>query len=138
MSIVGWGGPQITERLLRWNLTEDGKPLALRLKSRNFRPDKVVEIDAADGLELTVTAAWPARNALALEFTLTNQTAKPRVIELSFDYPGKGRKPDWKGPCPVGEFVRPGKRTGRLLVDALRPHRARPQHRFGSAISWPG
>ena len=26
VSIVGWGGPQITERLLGWNLAEDGKP----------------------------------------------------------------------------------------------------------------
>jgi hypothetical protein len=105
VSIVGWGGPQITDRFLRWNLTEDGKPQALQLRSRNFRPEKVVEIDAADGLELTVTAAWPARNALALEFTLVNQTAKSRTIELNFDYPGKGRKPDWKGPCPAGQFV---------------------------------
>ena len=104
-SVVGWGGAQITDRLLNWNLSEDRKPLPLKLKSRNFRPDKVVEVDAADGLELMVTAAWPARNALGLEFTLTNQTAKPRTIELNFDYPSKGRKPDWKGPYPVGQFV---------------------------------
>jgi hypothetical protein len=104
VSIIGWGGPQITQEFLRWNLAENGKQLALSLKSRNFRPDKVVETDAADGLELRVTAAWPARNALALEIAVTNQTAKPRVIKLGFDYPGKGRKPDWKGPCPVGEF----------------------------------
>jgi hypothetical protein len=76
----------------------------LRLKSRNFRPDKVVEVDAVDELKLTVTAAWPARNALALEFTIASQSAKPRTIRLNFDYPGKGRKPDWKGPCPLGEF----------------------------------
>jgi hypothetical protein len=103
--VVGWGGAQITDRLLNWNLSENRQPLPLKLKARNFRPDKVVELDAADGLELTVTAAWPTRNALALDFTLTNQTAKPRTIELNFDYPGKGRKPDWKGPCPVGQFV---------------------------------
>jgi hypothetical protein len=105
VSVVGWGGVQITERLVHWNLIEEGKPQPLKLKSRNFRPDKIVEIDAADGLELAVTTAWPARNAIALEFTLTNKTAKPRTIELSFDYPGKGRKPDWQGPCPAGQFV---------------------------------
>jgi hypothetical protein len=103
VSVVGWGGPQITEHFLCWKLAEDGKQLPLQWKSRNFRPDKVVEIDAAEGLELTVTTAWPARNAPALEITLANRTAKPRVLQLSFDYPGKGRKPDWTGPCPVGE-----------------------------------
>ena len=105
ISIVGWGGPQITERLLNWNLFEGGKSLALTIESRNFRPDKVIEIDAAKGLELTVIAAWPARNALALELTFANRTAEPRTLELNFDYPGKGQKPDWKGPCPVNKFV---------------------------------
>ena len=105
VSVVGWGAPQITERFLSWNLVEDGRPAALRLISRNFRPDKVLELDAANDLELSVAAAWPARNALALEITLTNRTARPRLIDLNFDYPGKGLKPDWIGPCPVNKFV---------------------------------
>jgi hypothetical protein len=105
-SLVGWSGKQITANLLRWNLTEAEKPLPMQLKSRNFRPDKVVEMDAAEGLELTATVAWPARNALAVEFSLTNQTDKPRELELTFDYPGKNQPPDWKGPFPAGHFVR--------------------------------
>ena len=68
LSLVGWSGTPVTPNLLGWNLAEDGnQPLALKLKSRNFRPDKVIEIDTAEGLELTVTAAWPVRNALAVE-----------------------------------------------------------------------
>jgi hypothetical protein len=86
-------------------VAEEGRPLPLRLKSRNFRPDKVVEVDTADGLELSVTAAWPARNSLALEFTFVNTSAASRTIEVGFDSPGKGRKPDWQGPFPAGTFV---------------------------------
>jgi hypothetical protein len=104
-SLVGWSGAQVTANLLRWNLTEEGKPLALQLKSRNFRPDKVIEVDATNGLELTATIAWPARNALAVELILTNQTSKARTVELTFDYPGKGQPPDWKGPFPPNHFV---------------------------------
>lgn len=105
VSIVGWGGTLITERFLSWSIAESGIVHPLKLKSRNFRPDKVVEVDTAPGLELTVTAAWPARNALILEFVVANQTPNERTIELSFGYPGKDRKPDWKGPFPTGEFV---------------------------------
>jgi hypothetical protein len=105
LSLVGWSGTPITQNLLRWNLTEEGKPLALALKLRNYRPDKVIEIDAAEGLELTASAAWPQRNALAVEFVLSNLSDKPRDVELTFDFPGKGVPPDWKGPFPVGQVV---------------------------------
>lgn len=105
LSLVGWAGTEITTKCLGWNLVEDGKPLALTLESRNFRPDRVVEIDTAEGLKLTATAAWPARNTLAVEILLTNQTDKPRNVELSFDYPGKGQPPNWKGPLPAKTFV---------------------------------
>ena len=134
VSVVGWGGTQITEHLLRWNLTEDGKPLPLQLKSRNFRPDKVVEVDTAEGLELTVTAAWPARNALAVEFALANQTAKPRTVELSFDYPGKGQQAGLERPLSGRQVRQPRKRARRLLVDALRAQRARPQRPLGPRL----
>ena len=40
------------------------------LASRNYRPDRVIERDLAPDLELTVTAAWPVRNALAVQFEL--------------------------------------------------------------------
>ena len=105
LSLVGWAGTEITTKFLSWNLAEDGKPLALKFKSLNFRPDKVVEIDTAEGLELTATAAWPGRNTLAMESVLTNQTDKPRNVELSFNYPGKGQPPTWKGPFPAKTFV---------------------------------
>ena len=102
-SLVGWYGTEITPKLLSWTLAEEGKTLPLALKSRNFRPDKVIEIDSADGLELTAIVSFPVRNGLAVEFTLVNQTAKPRTIQIGFDYPGKGVRPDWSGPCPVGK-----------------------------------
>jgi hypothetical protein len=105
LSLVGWAGTEITTKFLSWNLEEGGKPLALKFQSRNFRPDKVVEIDTAEGLELTATASWPGRNTLTVEFLLTNQTDKPRNIELSFNYPGKGQPPTWKGPFPATTFV---------------------------------
>lgn len=104
LSLVGWAGTPVTGNLLMWNVSEAGKPLVLQLKSRNFRPDKVVEVDTADGLELTATAAWPERNAVAVEISLLNQTDKPKNVELNFDFPGKGQLPDWTGPCPVGKF----------------------------------
>ncbi len=102
-SLVGWAGTEITPQLLSWTLTEEGKPLPLKHNSRNFRPDKVIEVDTADGLELTAIVSWPVRNGLAIEFTLANQTARPRTIQLSFNYPGKGVRPDWSGPCPAGK-----------------------------------
>ncbi len=105
LSLVGWSGTPITPNLLRWNLAEEGKPLSLALKSRIYRPDQVIETDAADGLELTATAAWPGRNALAVEFLLSNLWNKPRNVELAFAFPGKGVLPDWKGPFPAGHVV---------------------------------
>ena len=102
-SLVGSGGTEICPRLLSWTLAEEGKALPLAVTSRNFRPDKVVEIDAAAGLELTAIVSCPVRNGLAVEFTLVNQTARPRTIRIGFDYPGKGVRPDWSGPCPAGK-----------------------------------
>jgi len=102
-SLVGWAGTEITPQLLSWTLAEEGKTLLLTLKSRNFRPDKVVEIDSADGLELEAIVSCPVRNGLAFEFTLVNQTDKPRTIQVGFEYPGKGVGPDWSGPCPAGK-----------------------------------
>lgn len=98
-SLVGWAGTEISPTLLSWTLAEEGKVLPLAVDSRNFRPDKVVEIDSADGLKLTAIVSFPVRNGLAVEFTLVNQTAKPRTIQIGFDYPGKGVWPDWSGPC---------------------------------------
>ncbi|MCC6127425.1 MAG: hypothetical protein IT426_20900 [Pirellulales bacterium] len=105
VSLVGWGGTPITTKLLGWNLTAEGKPLKMHWESRTFRPDKVVEVDAAEGIELTATTSWPGRNTLAVEFLLVNRTEKPRDMTLSFSFPGKGQPPDWKGPFPAGKFV---------------------------------
>jgi len=104
-TMIGWGGNTLATQTLSWSLTEDDKPLELRLSSRNFRPDKIVEVDAAEGLELTATASWPERNAVAVEFHLRNQTDRARALRIQFLHPGKGVAPDWKGPFPVGQFV---------------------------------
>ena len=87
-SLVGWAGTEICPKLLSWTLAEEGKALPLAVKSRNFRPDKVVEIDSADGLELTASVSFPVRNGLAVEFALVNRTARPRTIRMGFDCMG--------------------------------------------------
>src|SRR5260370_35210497 len=40
-AVVGWAGTKITDRLLTWTVTENGAGLPLRLRSRNYRPDRV-------------------------------------------------------------------------------------------------
>ena len=133
-SVVGWGGGTDHRPTPQLELERRSQAAAAKVEIAQLPPDKVVEIDAADGLELTVIAAWPGGNPLALEFTLSNQTAKPRTIELSFDYPGKGRKPDWKGPCPCRPVCLAGERTRGMLVDTVRPQRARPQFPVGKRL----
>ena len=105
VSLVGWSGTEIVPQLLSWTLAEEGRRLPLKVTSRTFRPDKVIEVDGAEGLELTAVTSWPARNALAVELVLSNRTDQARVIELRCDYPGKGVRPDWTGPFPVGKCV---------------------------------
>ena len=102
-ALLGWGGTPLTDHLLGWHLSEDGQPLPLALRERNYRPDKVVEVDAGPELALTVTAVWPVRNALAVQFELHNLAARPRSLRLGFDYPGQDCPPDWQGPYPLGE-----------------------------------
>ena len=99
-TFVGWWGSSITDRLLEWKVQESGRPLEVKLRSRNFRPDKIVEVDSIDDLELTATIAFPARNVLAVEFVLRNPGARARTLEVSFDYPGVA--PDWEGAFPIG------------------------------------
>lgn len=104
-SLVGWAGTKITDNLLSWELSEDGQTLPLQLKHRNYRPDKVIESDEAGDLAITATAAFPAWDAVAVRFSLTNQAPRQRNITVDFDYPGKGVRPDWKGPFPEGLIV---------------------------------
>jgi hypothetical protein len=99
-TFVGWWGSSITDRLLEWKVQESGRPLEVKLRSRNFRPDKIVEVDSIGDLELTATIAFPARNVLAVELVLRNPGARVRTLEVSFDYPGVA--PDWEGAFPIG------------------------------------
>jgi hypothetical protein len=99
-TFVGWWGSSITERLLEWKVHESGRRLDVKLRSRNFRPDKIVEIDAIGDLELTATSAFPARNVVAVEFALRNPGTRTRTLDVSFDYPGVA--PDWEGAFPIG------------------------------------
>ncbi len=119
-SVVGWGGAQITDRLLNWNLSEDRKPLPLKLKSRNFRPDKVVEIDAADGLELTVIAAWPAQLARPRIYAQqpNRQAAHDRTkLRLS----RQRSQARLEGPLPRRPVCLAGERTRGMLVEHCTP-----------------
>ena len=104
-ALVGWAGTEITDHLLSWQISEDGQNLPLKLKHRNYRPDKVIESDEAPDLDLTATSAFPAWDAIAVRFSLTNRSSRARDITVGFDYPGKGVAPDWKGPFPPGLIV---------------------------------
>jgi hypothetical protein len=104
-TITGWGGNVIAPRLLGWRIHENGNELPVRLIRRTFRPDKVIEVDAAGDLTLTATAAWPERNGVALDFEIVNPSERRRSVTVSFDYPGKGVQPDWQGPFPAGRIV---------------------------------
>ncbi len=57
-SVVGWGGTKITDDLLSWSLSEGGQSLPLKLKHRNYRPDKIIESDETNNLAMTATAAF--------------------------------------------------------------------------------
>lgn len=103
--LYGWGGTKITDSLLTWELTEGGSPIEVTLASRTFRPDRVLEVNHAEGLTLTATAAYAERNAIGVEFVLENTDQADRSIKLSFAYPGKGIKPDWEGMFKVGTCV---------------------------------
>ena len=104
-SLVGWAGTEITDNLLSWKFSEDGHALPLKLKHRNYRPDKVIESDESDDLAVTATAAFPVWDAIAVRFSVKNTASKDRNITLDFEYPGKGVPPDWKGPFPAGLIV---------------------------------
>jgi hypothetical protein len=112
-ALLGWGGTPLTGCLLNWQISEYGQTLPLSLAGRNYRPDMVIERDTAPDLELTVTAVWPARNALAVQFELRDLAGRPRELSVGFDYPGKDCPPTWQGPYPLGESdgfrnLRPG------------------------------
>ncbi len=96
-ALLGWGGTPVTLRLLDWHIAEDGCALPLTLAARTFRPDIVAEVDAGPELELTVTAAWPVRNTLAVRCEIRNLAQVPRRLTLAFDYPGHDTSPDWQG-----------------------------------------
>jgi glycogen debranching enzyme len=104
-ALLGWAGTVLTEKLLTWAVLEAGQPLDLPLKQRVFRPDVVTETDENAGLRLTAAAAWPARNVLAIRFTLENLTAAARDLTVSFDYPAKGTPADWEGALQAGQPV---------------------------------
>ena len=101
-TFVGWWGSSISDQLLSWSVQENARPLPVTFRSRNFRPDKVIESDSIDDIELTSTIAFPERNVLAVEFILRSPGPRTRTLEVSFDHPGKGVAPDWEGAFPIG------------------------------------
>ena len=103
--LYGWAGNHITQRLLTWDVLENGAPLDLSLSSRVFRPEKIHEADTGPEYKLESTAFYPHRNVIAVEFTLTNQSDRQRSLTVRFNHPGKGVAPDWEGEFPAGLFV---------------------------------
>jgi hypothetical protein len=102
-TLQGWGGTPVTSRLLDWQVYEDGRALPLALAARTYRPDVVTEVDAGPDLKLTITAAWPVRNTLAIRCEVRNLAQTERQLTLAFDYPGHDTPPDWQGVYPLGE-----------------------------------
>lgn len=70
-------------------------------KSRNFRPDKIIEVSENANLKLSVIFAFPARNSVAVEFKLENKATTSRRLTVIFNFPGKGVAPDWQDSFPV-------------------------------------
>jgi hypothetical protein len=102
-ALIGWGGTEVTGRLLAWQLCEGGHALPLALVSRTYQPGEVIETDGGGEIELCARAGWPARNALAVQFAARNMANRPRRLVLSFDHPGKGVSPDWADTYPLGK-----------------------------------
>lgn len=95
LPMVGARDDFLLNPLLRWRLIEDDKEIPLVFKIRVYRPERVTEKDEAGEFTLTAIAAWPVRNALAVEFQIENTSARARDIRIAFDYPGKNILPDW-------------------------------------------
>lgn len=104
VDLFGWMGSEITKDLLSWTLSEGGNDLPLKLESRTYRPDKVIEIDSAGDIQLKMTASYPLRNCLGLEFELTNTSDSARTVDLRFNY--HGQDPVWEGLCPISTFMK--------------------------------
>jgi hypothetical protein len=102
--VIGWQGRSITGHLLSWTLTEDGVELPLSFVSRNYQPDRVLETNNSTDLELEVIAAFPVRNAIAIEFLLRNLSRERRSVEIAFEGPASDLL-NWQGPFPVGEIT---------------------------------
>ena len=102
--VIGWQGRRIARQLLSWKLAEDGVELPLTFVSRNYRPDKVIETDKSTDLELEVIAAFPVRNAIAVELLLRNLSGKRRTVEVAFEGPASDLL-NWRGPFPVGKIT---------------------------------
>ena len=103
--IVGAYGVTITNKLLTWELKENNKKLPLKFISRNFRPDKILEISKAEGIEVKVITSFPARNTIALEFIVKNEFNRKRSLDIFFNDPASDSLLNWKGPFPIGNIV---------------------------------
>jgi hypothetical protein len=130
LSICGWSGNSITDRLLSWKLAENGNLIPLAFVSRNFRPDKIVEVDSIDALRLNVTVSCPVRNGLIVEFELRNSSSKSRAVSIEFISPGSDSLLRWEGPFPVGKIVSV-ENEGPGSWSTIYPH-----HAHGLAHKW--
>ena len=105
LSICGWSGNSVTDKLLSLKISENGNPLPLRFASRNYRPDKIIELDSTDAIKLEVTVSCPVRNGLVVEFDLKNSSNKSMTLTLDFTSPAVDSLLNWEGPFPAEKIV---------------------------------
>src|SRR5205814_1272528 len=58
IDLIGWWDSSITDQLLSWKVAENNQPVAVKFVSRNFRPDKIVEVDSVGDVRLTASIAY--------------------------------------------------------------------------------
>lgn len=74
----------VTEQLLTWTISENGTELPLRLESRDFFPERVVEQQVAGSFRLVAETCWFAFNTLHLRLSVANSSQDQAALKLEF------------------------------------------------------
>ncbi len=102
------GGAVVTEQLLTWNVKLDGESTPLQLQSRQFFPERVVEVQKAGSLEVVATYSWLEFNTLHVQLLLTNQGSTNDAVDLAYTSASKleeAATPEGRIPYEAGRRV---------------------------------